>query len=192
MPLEGLRAWIGEVERKLGMRTRVFLVLTAIAIGGAGAAIYLALDTRDNAVSESDVRALQEDLETRIATGGAGSGADLSALEADLRSLEAEVEQLRDGRDEPGGDTGENDSGGIGTGTGAGVGTEAGAVDRSGNDSGSPPSAGATSAGGIATDDGASSKARLPELLEEARRQSEAAEEQGEGTGQTGQSDEDR
>ncbi len=42
MSLDGLRAWIGLVERKLTMRTRVFLVLVAIAIGGAGAAIVLA------------------------------------------------------------------------------------------------------------------------------------------------------
>jgi hypothetical protein len=66
MSLDGLRAWIGEVERKLGMRTRVFLVLTTIALGASGAAIYLAIDARESSVSESDVRALQEDLETRI------------------------------------------------------------------------------------------------------------------------------
>jgi hypothetical protein len=66
MSLEGLRAWIGEVERKLGMRTRVFLALAVIAIGLGGAAIYLAIDTRENSVSESDVQALQERLETRI------------------------------------------------------------------------------------------------------------------------------
>jgi hypothetical protein len=96
MPLDGLRAWIGEVERKLGMRTRVFLVLATIAIGGAGAAIYLALDTRDTAVSESDVRALQEDLEAQIAAGGAtAGGSSVSELESQLRALEAEVDQLR-------------------------------------------------------------------------------------------------
>jgi hypothetical protein len=66
MPLEGLRAWIGEVERKLGMRTRVFLVLTVLALGGAGAAIYLAIDARESSVSESDVQALQEKLEAQI------------------------------------------------------------------------------------------------------------------------------
>jgi len=70
MPLEGLRAWIGEVERKLGMRTRVFLVLAVIAVGGAGAAIYLAIDAREGSVSESDVQALQEKLETQIEEGG--------------------------------------------------------------------------------------------------------------------------
>ncbi|HEX5762857.1 MAG TPA: hypothetical protein VFY04_07035 [Solirubrobacterales bacterium] len=98
MPLDGLRAWIGEVERKLGMRTRVFLVLAALAIGGAGAAIYIALDTRDTAVSESDVRALQEDLEAQIA-GGGGAGAtdtaEVTQLQAELSALKGEVQRLR-------------------------------------------------------------------------------------------------
>lgn len=74
MSLEGLRAWIGEVERKLGKRTRVFLALTVIAIGIAGASLYLAIEARNDSVSEGDVRALQEKLETRIdevAAGGA-------------------------------------------------------------------------------------------------------------------------
>jgi uncharacterized membrane protein len=83
MPLDGLRAWIGEVERKLGMRTRVFLVLATIAIGGAGAAIYLALDTRADAVSESDVRELQEQLEERIGAGGVEAEEEAGAGDAE-------------------------------------------------------------------------------------------------------------
>jgi hypothetical protein len=71
MSLEGLRAWIGEVERKLAKRTRVFLVLSVIAIGIAGAAVYLAIDARESSVSESDVQALQQQLETRIDKLGA-------------------------------------------------------------------------------------------------------------------------
>jgi len=71
MSLEGLRAWIGEVERKLAKRTRVFLVLTVVAIGIAGAAVYLAIDARESSVSESDVQALQQQLETRIDELGA-------------------------------------------------------------------------------------------------------------------------
>lgn len=66
MSLDGLRAWVGEVERKLRMRTRVFLVLAVIAVGGAGAAIYLAVEAKNDSVSESDVQALQEELEARI------------------------------------------------------------------------------------------------------------------------------
>jgi hypothetical protein len=96
MSLDGLRAWIGEVERKLGMRTRVFLALTTIAIGIGGAAIYLAIDARDSSVSEGDVQALQEQLEAQIGTGtGGGAGASVIRLEAELKALQAEVAELK-------------------------------------------------------------------------------------------------
>lgn len=66
MSLDGLRAWIGVVERKLTMRTRVFLVLVAIAIGGAGAGIYLGANAQTDKVSEGDLRSLREELTGRI------------------------------------------------------------------------------------------------------------------------------
>jgi hypothetical protein len=69
MPLDGLRAWVAEVERKLGKRTRVFLALCVISIGIAGAAVYLAIDARESSVSESDVQELQRELEARIDEG---------------------------------------------------------------------------------------------------------------------------
>jgi hypothetical protein len=167
MPLDGLRAWIGEVERKLGMRTRVFLVLATIAIGGAGAAIYLAIDTRDDAVSESDVQALQERLEDRVAAGGAtGTGADLTQLEAEVNALEAEVEQLRgeSGASKDGGAAG---SGGIGTGTD-------GASGETGGAAATPDEA---SDGGATTDGDGVSKSRLRDLLKQAKKENERAEE---------------
>jgi hypothetical protein len=146
MPLDGLRAWIGEVERKLGMRTRVFLVLATIAIGGAGAAIYLAVDTRENAVSESDVRELQERLEGR--SGGA-TAADprVGQLEGELKALESEVERL-------------------GGGKASGQDAEGGTSDAP---IGEGDAAGASLGGEIDKD-------KVRELLEQAKGQSEAAE----------------
>jgi len=95
MSLDGLRAWIGEVESKLGMRTRVFLALSVIAIGIGGAAIYLAIDARDSSVSESDVQELQQELEAQIEAGGsAAATAEVAQLEAELAALEQRVEQL--------------------------------------------------------------------------------------------------
>jgi hypothetical protein len=158
MPLDGLRAWIGEVERKLGMRTRVFLVLAAIAIGGAGAAIYLALDTRDAAVSEGDVRALQENLEAQIAGGGSPTGTSLAELEADLRALEAKVEAMRGGA---------SGQGGVGT-DGAGAGTQATPTPAPDTSGAVPDSGGETNDDGIATDLGPEAKARLRDFLGEA------------------------
>jgi hypothetical protein len=157
MPLDGLRAWIGEVERKLAMRTRVFLVLATIAIGGAGAAIYLALDTRDNAVSESGVQELQERLEARI--GVAGAGADTTQLEAELNALEAKVERLD-------GNGGEQGREGAGAGAGDGIGTGLGATGDTGAD-----------AGGASAGTGQASSPRLQELLERGKEESREAEE---------------
>jgi len=150
MSLDGLRAWIGEVERKLGIRTRVFLVLTVLAIGIGGAAIYLAIDARDNSVSESDVQALQEQLEARIGSGGGGAaGAEAVQLETELRALQAEVATLKD----------EDSKSQKGKEKGGGASNESA--------SGQSPS-GATG--------GAASAAKLQELLEQAKEQSEDAE----------------
>src|SRR5665811_1431950 len=100
MSLDGLRAWIGEVERKLGKRTRVFLALAVIAIGIGGAAVYLAIDARESSVSESDVQELQEKLETRIdevAAGGAAPPATAPLPEAEPEPEPAPKPEPRSG-----------------------------------------------------------------------------------------------
>jgi hypothetical protein len=163
MPLEGLRAWIGEVERKLGMRTRVFLVLATIAIGGAGAAIYLAVDTREDAVSESDVRELQAKLEGQSDTGSV----DATQLEAEVRALQAEVARLSEGGAPEGGKSGSSE----GTSSGSEEGTSGGETGTSdgGTDTSSDEDNDASKAGGA-------SKAELQELLEEGKKQNAEAE----------------
>src|SRR4051812_34014746 len=79
MSLDGLRAWIGIVERKLAMRTRVFLVLAAIAVGGAGAAIYLAVEANDDSVGKSDLQQVRDELAGTIAPSEGGSTSQLEA-----------------------------------------------------------------------------------------------------------------
>jgi hypothetical protein len=95
MSLDGLRAWIGEVERKLGARTRVFLVLLAIAIGASGAAIYLAIDA-DNGSGGSGGASAEEvqQLREQVELGGAGSP-QISSLESQIVELRTEIEQRK-------------------------------------------------------------------------------------------------
>ena len=92
MSRDGLRAWIGVVERKLTMRTRVFLVLVAIAIGGAGAGIVLAIDAQDNAVTKGNLQAVRDEL---AGTTAPAEAPQASELEAELETLQAEVAALR-------------------------------------------------------------------------------------------------
>ena len=113
MGLDGLRAWIGEVERKLGVRTKVMLALAAIAIAIAGASVYLSIDTRDGAVSESDVQQLQGDLETQIDSASGGSA--VPTLEAEIDALRAQVEALQGGKKGAGASPGASGTGGAAT-----------------------------------------------------------------------------
>lgn len=100
MSLDGLRAWIGLVERRLTMRTRVFLVLVAIAIGGAAAGIVLAIDAQNETVSQGDLQSVRDEL------AGAGAPAETpqnSQLEAEIESLRGEIAALRSESEAAGG-----------------------------------------------------------------------------------------
>jgi hypothetical protein len=146
MSLDGLRAWIGEVERKLGMRTRVFLVLTAIAIAGAAAGIYLALEAANESVSKDEVQALQERVEAGAGEAGTGTeAATVAALKAELETLRTQVSEL------------ESEKGGNGASSG---GTSSGAEKTA-------PKGGASASpkGGAAQ----SNKEKLKELFEQAK-----------------------
>ncbi len=92
MSLDGLRAWIGVVERKLTMRTRVFLVLVAIAIGGAATGIVLAIDAQDSAVSKDDLQNVRDEL---AGTSAPAEAPDVAGLEAELETLRDEIAALR-------------------------------------------------------------------------------------------------
>jgi hypothetical protein len=156
MSLDGLRAWIGEVERKLGARTRVFLVLVVIAVGGAAAGIYLGLDARDNEVSKGDLQTMQRELEERL-----GGGSNVAQLEADLKALEAEVDELQGS-----GDAGREEGSGTAGGGKAGENGEA--------DIGSAGATGETGAKGASN--GSVTPQKLRELMEKAQQESEEAE----------------
>jgi hypothetical protein len=91
MSLDGLRAWIGLVERRLMMRTRVFLVLVAIAIGGAVAGIVLAIDAQNDAVSKDEVQSVRDEL---AGTSAPAEAPQTSALEAEIEALRGEIAAL--------------------------------------------------------------------------------------------------
>jgi beta-glucosidase-like glycosyl hydrolase len=115
MSLDGLRAWIGVVERKLTMRTRVFLVLVAIAIGGAAAGIVLAINAQDNSVSKDDLQSVRDELTGASAPAEAPQ---TSELEAQIETLRGEIDALRSESEAGGGASSEGAEGPPASGSG--------------------------------------------------------------------------
>jgi hypothetical protein len=115
MSLDGLRAWIGVVERKLTMRTRVFLVLVAIAIGGAAAGIVLAINAQDSSVSKDDLQSVRDEL---AGTSAPAEAPQTSELEAQIETLRGEIAALRSASEAGGGGSSEGAEGPPASGSG--------------------------------------------------------------------------
>ena len=143
--VDGLRGWLAALDRRVSTRTQVGIVLLALAIGFGAAALYVAIDARENGASEARVESLREALQALNvrtartaaqvrelqATGGsqaAGGAAALQSLQAQVTQLNAQVEALQ------GGSTGTGSGGASGTQEGG----SSGGAATPGAESGSP------------------------------------------------------
>jgi hypothetical protein len=158
-PLAGIRAWLSELDDKLSARTRVFLVLAALAIGGAAAAIYLALDARDAATGDSAQESRIEALETRLQraeaelrdlTGSVGAVSD-EAVEAAsaARALEDRIDALDPEAADPGVTFDFDEPAGGSRGGDAPSGSPGGGEEPSGSPGGGAKGAGPPASGGV-------------------------------------------
>ena len=93
---EGQRAWISQIDRKLGTRTWAGAVLLVLALAAAIVALVIALDARDNAATKDELDQVTEQL-TGIAEDASQAGElqkSIDALSGRLDSLEDEVSGL--------------------------------------------------------------------------------------------------
>ncbi len=56
---DGLRAWIGEIDRAIGVRSRLGILLFAVIACVAGVALYIAVQTSDNSATGGEIPTLQ-------------------------------------------------------------------------------------------------------------------------------------
>ncbi|MFN8150604.1 MAG: hypothetical protein U0R24_05700 [Solirubrobacterales bacterium] len=92
--LEGLRAWVATLDRKVGLRTYLGLAAVILALATSAVAIVLAIDARDNSADNDDLNAISE----RVNQLESGSTADFdaTAFEARLTAIEDQLSQADD------------------------------------------------------------------------------------------------
>jgi cell division protein FtsB len=83
--LDGIRGWLGDLDRTVRIRSRIGLVLAAIAIGAAGAAIYLSLDAKEQSASDRDVSSLRDQLQ-QVQQQSSETAQDVTSLKSSVDS----------------------------------------------------------------------------------------------------------
>lgn len=101
--MDGLRAWLGEIEQTMRQRSRIALVLFLVVGALAGAALYVAIEGSQSSAPATDIHRLEDQLEalrarearlislaTRVSAAGSlanKTSAELSALEPLLQKV---------------------------------------------------------------------------------------------------------
>lgn len=98
--IRGLQAWMADLDRRLSIRTKLLLGLVAVAIGAAGAAIFLSVEANRTTASQREFAELKRDVEqiqqqlgimpTETELEEATGAAEEAAEEAERAAEEAE------------------------------------------------------------------------------------------------------
>ncbi len=101
---DGLRAWVAQIDRKLGTRTYAGAAAAVLALAAAIVAIVLAIDARDNSATKGELNRLEAELTSVSdqASDTEGAVTSLESLEARLTALEQEVEAISTSNDDQG------------------------------------------------------------------------------------------
>ncbi len=92
--MEGLRAWLAQLDRKLGLRTYVGAAIAVLTLAAAAVALVLVLSLRQDAATEDDVQALRDEISSVEQSASEAADSRVSALEQRLDDLEDEVNRI--------------------------------------------------------------------------------------------------
>jgi hypothetical protein len=161
--IDGLRAWVADLDRKLGVRTYIGGALVLLALAAAGVALFLTLSLKQDAATKDDLNAMRDQLSSVEQFAATAAHKGVKSLDQRLTDLETKVDKLSTGqttskrelqviqddikelRSQVSGGTGSSGTAGTG-GFGAGAGTSPG-TGLGGSGAGAGTGGGSTGAG---------------------------------------------
>ncbi|MGH2954328.1 MAG: hypothetical protein ACRDK9_09975 [Solirubrobacterales bacterium] len=93
--LDGLRAWLAQVDRKVGVRSYAGGAAVVLALAAGIVGVVLALSAKDESATKDEVRALREQISTIGDEAAAAAEEGVQSLTDQLESLEGRVTQIR-------------------------------------------------------------------------------------------------
>jgi uncharacterized protein HemX len=92
--MAGLRAWLAQLDRRLGLRTYVIGAIAVLALAAGVLALVLTLQLRDEAATNGDVSSLRDQLSgvEQSATQAAQEG--VRSLQRRVTDVETKIEHI--------------------------------------------------------------------------------------------------
>ena len=93
--LEGLRAWVAQLDRKLGTRFYALGAATVLALAAGIVGIVLVLGVKEDSATNSDLDQLREELSGVEESASEAAEEEVSALGDRVSQLESQIQSLR-------------------------------------------------------------------------------------------------
>ena len=94
--IDGLRAWLAQVERRLGIRTYALAAAGALALAAGIVALVLVLQTQEDSATDEDVQALREQLDDVERAASQAAEEDVQSLADRIDEVEGRVSSLEE------------------------------------------------------------------------------------------------
>jgi septal ring factor EnvC (AmiA/AmiB activator) len=92
--MAGLRAWLAQTDRKLGVRTYIGAALVVLALAAAGVAIVLTLSLKRDTPTNDEVDSLRDQLSIVEQSASQAAQTGVQSLNQRLTSLETRIDKL--------------------------------------------------------------------------------------------------
>jgi septal ring factor EnvC (AmiA/AmiB activator) len=93
--LDGLRAWVAQLDRKLGTRFYALGAATVLALAAGIVAIVLVLGVKDDSATKSDLEQLRDEVAGVERSASEAAQDEVSALGDRVSQLESQLQSLR-------------------------------------------------------------------------------------------------
>ncbi len=90
----GLRAWLAQVDRRLGVRTYVGAALVVLAVAAAAVALVLTLSLKRDAPTQDEVDSLRDQLTVVEQSASQAAQSGVQSLNQRLTDLEGRIDKL--------------------------------------------------------------------------------------------------
>jgi uncharacterized protein HemX len=93
--LEGLRAWVAQIDRKLGTRFYALGAATVLALAAGIVGIVLVLGVKEDSATDADLDELREEVSGVEESASEAAQEEVAALGDRVSQLESQIQSLR-------------------------------------------------------------------------------------------------